>query len=160
MFKPGEYTGSHCCGTTCIHNGNVIQYMVIKSPSKDIQGLPHGANKVLRNSLPAELGVFGFFAFFVLMRSCLTETWSEGCWIKYSAVLTEFVSTDGFGIGVKAKEDTLVDQWVLVLSPWALGDLGVGRSDNSLDHGAIDDPSDIGVGNLGSGETGNSKQRD
>ena len=28
---------------------------------------------VLRNSLPAELGVFGFFAFFALMRSCLTE---------------------------------------------------------------------------------------
>lgn len=64
------------------------------------------------------------------------------------------------GIGVEAEEDTLVDQWVLVLGPWASGDLGFGRSDNSLDHGAVDDTSDIGVGDLGSGETGNGEQCD
>ena len=42
-----------------------------------------------------------------------------------------------------------------MLSPWALSDLGVCGSDNSLDHGTIDNASDIGVGDLGSGETRN-----
>jgi len=67
-------------------------------------------------------------------------------------LLEEFLPADGLGVGVKAEEDTLVDQWVLVLSPRALGNLGVGRSDNSLDHGTVDDASDIWVGDLGSRE--------
>ena len=135
--------------------------MMGKAHTKDIHGgLPHGANKVSRNSLPAELGVFGFLAFFVLIRSCLTEAWLGECWIKNSTVLTEFLPADGLGVGVKAEEDTLVDQWVLVLSPRALGNLGVGRSDNSLDHGTVDDASDIWVGDLGSRETGSGEQHD
>lgn len=121
-------------------------------------GPPHGANKVLRNSLPAELGVFGFFAFFALMRSCLTERRSTKCWIRNCTVLTEFLPANSFGVGVETEEDALVDQRVLVLSPWTLGDLGVCRSDNSLDHGAVDDASDIGVGDLGSGETEEGQQ--
>jgi len=64
---------------------------------------------------------------------------------------------NSLGIGVEAEEDALVDQWVLVLSPWAPGDLGVGRSNNSLDHGAVDDTSDVGVGDLGGGETEDGK---
>ena len=123
--------------------------MMVKSHTEDVQGgLPHGANRVSRNSLPAELGVFGFFAFFALMRSCLTEAWLGKYWINNSTVLTEFLPADGLGVGVKAEKDTLVDQWVLVLSPRALCDLGLGRSDNSLDHGAVDDASDIWVGYL------------
>jgi hypothetical protein len=108
---------------------------------------------VLRNSLLAELGVFGFFAFFALMRSCLTKKWSGERWRGNPAVLTEFLPANSLGVGIEAEENTLVDQWVLVLSPWALGDLGIGRSDNSLDHGAVDDTSDIWVGYLGGGET-------
>jgi len=65
----------------------------------------------------------------------------------------EFLPANTLGVGVEAEENTLVDQWVLVLSPWAFGDLGVGRSDNGLDHGAVDDASDIGVGDLGGGES-------
>lgn len=104
--------------------------------------------------MPAELGVFGFFAFFALMRSCLTERWSGKCWVRKSTPLTEFLPANGLGVGVETEEDALVDQWVLMLSPWTLGDLGVGRSDNGLDHSAVDDASDIGVGDLGSGKAG------
>ena len=39
-----------------------------------------------------------------------------------------------------------------MLSPWALGNLGVGRPDNSLDHRTVDDASDIGVGYLRGGK--------
>ena len=67
---------------------------------------------------------------------------------------------NGLGVGIEAEEDTLVDQWILVLSPWAPGDLGVGRSDNSLDHGAVDDASDVGVGDLGGWETKDGEQPD
>jgi len=65
----------------------------------------------------------------------------------------EFLPANSLGIGIEAEEDTLIDQRVLVLGPWALGDLGVGRSDNGLDHGAVDDASDVGVGDLRSGES-------
>ena len=94
------------------------------------------------------------------MRSCLTKTWSEKPWVIKPPVLTEFLPANSLGVGVEAEEDALVYQRVLVLSPWALGDLGVGRSDNGLDHGAVDDPSDIGVGDLGSGETEGGQQCD
>ena len=125
-----------------------------------MQGGPtHGANKVSRNSLPAELGVFGFFAFFALIRSCLTEKSLEKSWVKNTTVLTQFLPANSLGVGVEAEEDTLVDQWVLVLGPRTLGDLGVGRSDNGLNHGAVDDASDIGVGDLGRGETEKGQQR-
>ena len=115
---------------------------------------------MLRNSFPAELGVFGFFAFFALMRSCLTEKWSRKCWSRNPIALTEFLPADSLGVGVEAEEHTLVDQWVLVLSPWALGDLGIGRSDNSLDYGTVDDTSDIWVGYLGGWEAEDREQRD
>jgi len=67
-------------------------------------------------------------------------------------LLEEFLSTNSLGVGVETEEDALIDQWVLVLSPRALGDFGVGRSDDSLDHGAVDDASDIGVCDLGGRE--------
>ena len=67
---------------------------------------------------------------------------------------------NGLGVGIEAEENTLVDQWILVLGPWAPGDLGVGRSDSSLDHRAIDDASDIGVGDLGGREAGDGEQPD
>ena len=41
-----------------------------------------------------------------------------------------------------------------MLRPWALGDLRVGGSDNSLDHGAVDDSSHIRVCDLGGREAG------
>lgn len=70
-----------------------------------------------------------------------------------SLILTDFLPTNGLGVGVEAEENTLVRQWILVLSPWSLGDLRAGRSDDSLNHGAVDDASDVGVCNFGSGET-------
>ena len=67
---------------------------------------------------------------------------------------------NGLGVGIEAEEDTFVDQWVLMLGPWAPGDLGVGGSDNSLDHRAIDDAGDIGVGDLGGREAEDGEQLD
>lgn len=61
--------------------------------------------------------------------------------------------TNGLGVGVDPEENPLVGQWVLVLGPWAFSNLRVGRSDDSLDRGTVDDASDIGVGDLGSRET-------
>ena len=82
------------------------------------------------------------------MRSCLTKTWSEKLCVTDSTVLTEFLPANSLGVRVEAEEDALVDQWVLVLSPWALGDLRVGRSDDGLDLRAVDNASDIWVGDL------------
>lgn len=64
---------------------------------------------------------------------------------------------NGLCIRVEAEEDTLVRQWVLVLSPRALCNLGVGGSDNSLDRGAVDDSGDVWVGYLGGGEAEDSE---
>ena len=64
---------------------------------------------------------------------------------------------NGLCVRIEAEEDTLVCQWVLVLSPWALCNLGVGRSDNSLDGGAVDNTGDIRVGYLGGGEAEDSE---
>ena len=107
---------------------------------------------MLRNSFPAELGVFGFFAFFASMRSCLTEKWSRKCWSGNPIALTEFLPANGLGVGIEAEEDTFVDQWILVLRPWALGNSGICRSDNGLDNRAVDDTGDIWIGYLGGGE--------
>ena len=52
------------------------------------------------------------------------------------------------GVRVEAEENALVDKGVLVLRPGALLDLRVGGTDNGLDLVAVDDASDIGVGNL------------
>ena len=67
---------------------------------------------------------------------------------------------NSLGIWIEAEEDALVDQWVLVLSPWALDDLRVGRPNNSLDRGAVNDTSDIWVGYLGGGEAEGREQHD
>jgi len=133
---------------------------MVKNYTEDKQdSRPHGANKVLRNSLPAELGVFGFFTFFALIRSCLTEKWSGECLSGNTTVLTEFLPANSLCVGIEAEEDTFVDQWILVLRPWALGDLGICRSDNSLDHRAVDDTCDIWIGYLGGGEAKGCEQQ-
>lgn len=61
--------------------------------------------------------------------------------------------TNSFGVGIETEENTLVSQWVLVLSPRAPGNLGASRANDTLDHGAVNDTSDIGVGDLGGWET-------
>jgi len=61
--------------------------------------------------------------------------------------------TNGLCVRVQAEENPLIGQWVLVLGPRTFSDLRVGRSDDSLDHGTVDDASDIGVADLGCRET-------
>ena len=66
--------------------------------------------------------------------------------------LTEFLATDGLRVRVQTEENALVDEGVLVLRPGALLVLRVGGADNGLDLVAVDETSNIGVGDLGSGE--------
>lgn len=83
---------------------------------------------------------------------------TRGFWLlrllRFDAFLfDEFVSTNGLRVRVEAEENPLVGQWILVLSPRAFSNLRAGRSDDSLDHGTVDDSSDIRVANLGSRES-------
>lgn len=64
------------------------------------------------------------------------------------------MSAQGLGIRVQTEENTLVDEGVLLLGPGAFLDFLAGGADNGLDLSAVDEAGDIGVGDLGSGETG------
>jgi hypothetical protein len=59
---------------------------------------------------------------------------------------------EGLGIRVHAEENSLVDERVLLLCPWALLDLGTGGANNSLNLRAVDETGDVGVGYLSSGK--------
>jgi hypothetical protein len=67
---------------------------------------------------------------------------------------TEFVSAKGLRVGVEAEEDGLVDKGVLLLRPWALLELLAGGAHDGLNLVAVDQAGDVGVGDLGGGETG------
>lgn len=59
---------------------------------------------------------------------------------------------EGLGVGVEAEENGLVDQGVLLLCPGALLELLAGGTNNGLDLVAVDQTSNVGVGDLGGGE--------
>lgn len=69
--------------------------------------------------------------------------------------LTEFLSANCFGIGIKAEQDSLVDQWILLLCPGTFLNLLTSRSNNRLDFVTVDQTSHIRVEYLGSRQTGN-----
>jgi hypothetical protein len=66
---------------------------------------------------------------------------------------TEFLSAQGLRVGVESEEDGLVDERVLLLCPRALLHLLASRTHDGLDFFAVDQASDVGVGDLGRGET-------
>jgi hypothetical protein len=66
--------------------------------------------------------------------------------------LTQLLSAESLSVGVEAEQNTLVDKRVLVLGPWTLLVLGIRRADNRLDLVAVDQASNVGVSDLGSGE--------
>ncbi len=68
---------------------------------------------------------------------------------------TEFLPANSFGIGIKAEQDGLVDQWVLLLCPGALLNLLSSRSDNGLDFVTVDQTRYVGVRDLGGRQTRN-----
>lgn len=78
--------------------------------------------------------------------------------LRKKRVRTELLPADGLGVGVETEEDTLVAEGVLVLRPGTLLDLGVGGTDDGLDLSAVDQPGDVGVGDLGGGEASESKR--
>lgn len=67
---------------------------------------------------------------------------------------TEFLSAESLGVWVETEENSLVDERILLLRPRALLDLLASRADDGLDLVAIDQTSNIGVADLGSGEAG------
>lgn len=66
--------------------------------------------------------------------------------------LTELLATKGFCVGVEAEKNSLVAERVLLLGPRPLLDLLTCGADDRLDLRAVDDASNIGVGDLGRGE--------
>ena len=58
----------------------------------------------------------------------------------------------GLSVGVETEENSLVDKGVLLLSVWSLLDLLASGADNRLDFVAVDQASDVGVGDLGRGQ--------
>lgn len=67
--------------------------------------------------------------------------------------LTKLLSADGLGVRVETEQNTLVDQWVLVLRPGALLDFRVGRPNDGLDLSAVNETSHVGVGDFGGWQT-------
>jgi hypothetical protein len=65
----------------------------------------------------------------------------------------------GLGVRIETEKDSLVDERVLLLSPGTFLDFLAGRSDNRLDFIAVDQTSNIRVGDLGSREAERSQIR-
>jgi hypothetical protein len=63
------------------------------------------------------------------------------------------LSAQSLCVGVEAEEDGLVDERVLLLRPGAFLELLAGRANDGLDLIAVDQAGDVGVGDLGGGET-------
>ena len=59
------------------------------------------------------------------------------------------MSANRLGVRIKAEENTLVDEWILLLCPWAFLGLLAGRTDNRLDFVAVDNACDVRVADLG-----------
>ena len=112
---------------------------------------------MLKKASPAALGAFGcfsFFSFLALRRSCLT-VYKINNNHKYAKCQgrTDLLSAQSLGIRVQTEENALVNEGVLLLRPGTFLDFLARRANYGLDFGAIDEASDIGVGDLGSGKT-------
>ena len=94
---------------------------------------------------------------FFAMRSCLTgKDNTSSSDIRNgkvrSRIRTKLLPADGLRVRVETEQNALVDEGVLVLRPRALLVLGVGGANDRLDLVAVDEASDVGVGDLRSGE--------
>lgn len=96
-------------------------------------------------------------------KECVEESFASGTGFGLLGLLLVFlsletflseqlVSADSLRVGVQTEEDGPVDQRVLLLSPRTLLGLWTGGADDGLNLGAVNDASDIGVGNLGGGK--------
>jgi len=64
---------------------------------------------------------------------------------------------NGLGVRVKTEEDSLVDQGVLLLCPGTFLDFLASRANNGLDLVAVDQASNVWVGDLGGREAESGK---
>lgn len=67
-----------------------------------------------------------------------------------NSLLTEFLTAQRFCIWIKAEQNSLVDQRVLLLRPRPLVRLGLCRANHGLDLVTVNEPSNVRVGDLGS----------
>jgi len=85
--------------------------------------------------------------------ACSGRLFSLGSILLLETLLLEnLLPAKGLGVGVETEENSLVDQGVLFLGPWALLNLLTCGANNGLDLVAVDQTSDVGVGDLGGGE--------
>jgi hypothetical protein len=66
---------------------------------------------------------------------------------------TEFLPTEGLCVRVHTEEDALVVERVLLLCPGPFLDLLACRAHDGLDLSAVNETGNVGVGDLGGGQT-------
>ena len=106
--------------------------------------------------MDAEEGCLGLGAFFFFKRSCLTviRRKSKNPNKEFeNRIRTDFLPAQGLGVGVETEKNSLVDERIFLLGPGAFLNFLAGRSDNRLDLIAIDQTSNIGVGDFSRRET-------
>jgi hypothetical protein len=114
-----------------------------------------GAKRPSRKTLDSEEGYLGLGAFFIFKRSCLTVIRRNSKnQIKgfENRIRTNFLPAQGLGVGVETEKNSLVDKRIFLLGPGAFLSLLAGGSNNRLDFIAIDQTSNIRVGDFSSRE--------
>ena len=105
--------------------------------------------------MDAEEGCLGLGAFNFFKRSCLTivrRNNKNPNKVVENRIRTDFLPAQSLCVGVKTEKNGLVDERIFLLGPGAFLNFLAGRSDNRLDFIAIDQTSNIRVGDFSSRE--------
>ena len=134
--------------TISIDTSNCIATRTSSPRSSNRLGCEEGANEGLARSF----GLLGLLLVLLRLDALLLDCENRYGQVVFNCIgvdrLTELLPADGLRVRVQAEEDALVDEGVLVLRPRALLGLRVRGANDRLDLVAVDDASDIGVGNL------------
>ena len=72
--------------------------------------------------------------------------------MRINKIRTDFLPAQGLGIGIETEKYSLVDERIFLLGPGTFLSFLAGGSDNRLNFIAIDQTSNIGVGDFSSRE--------
>ena len=109
--------------------------------------------------MDAEEGCLGLGAFFFFKRSCLTISFAKNSknsnhkGVENRTIRTDFLPAQGLGVGVETEKNSLVDKRIFLLGPGPFLSFLASGSDNRLNFIAIDQTSNIGVGDFSRRET-------
>jgi len=118
-----------------------------------------GSEKVAEVSLGSSRGLLGLGG--VLLLQALLPDWirerekkkvKTGSDDEVSTRRTNFLSANGLGVRVETEENSLVDKGVLLLCPGTFLNFLASGANNGLDLVAVDQASNIWVGDLGGRE--------